>query len=1124
MAQAFINYMISNGDQQLQNQISQLRNKNQVDYSDCDENLLLQVADQMEQTYNENTRKRKLKPYEDIERKKLKSGTGFSCDFCDRNYESKKQLNRHLNRHLSTYKCDICGKSLSRNYILKKHKEKCKKLKGKKTSTNGVSTAKIIKPDLTCKHCGIPFTDYDNLFQHITANHPLNQSGGRIEVVSKQDLENNRKEKENDDKINRKRFTFRKTAINAAVNRVDISPYGDEKYDLLQFLANVRDDVDKELDMQRKKHRNIKWYVNARVEMVRDIDDGNQEKARPHFRSKSYISLANENNYHNLNEAFQSINRAMEQFINKGSNWILNKVIFLEVHTVAYSPISGSSYMMLPEKIRFTKGVVNIKNNDQKCFLWSVLAGLHSVPHHPERQSHYLKYEHDLNMKGIEYPVPISKAEMFEKLNDISVNVFGFEDGEVFPLYLTKLENGDREVDLLYITNDNGSHYCWIKSLDHFLGSMTRFCNRRFYCRRCLHGFTKRDMLTEHKTYCTKFNFQKVTYPKEGENDILEFKDFHKLSRVPFVIYADFECYAKKIDICHPNPEHTSTTQTTKFEACGYSYVVVCSNGKYTKSPVAYRGDNAVRHFLENVILEEEYIESKLQDSEPLIMSEETENQFQKSTNCYVCNRAFNAKLIKVRDHDHLGVNGDTESPHYSNFRGAACQRCNLNLQHPPFIPVYFHNLKNFDSHLLLTEAGKFKGRKLTCIPNNMEKYISFSSGKLRFVDSYQFMNSSLESLVDNLAKDGLKYFKLFRKAFPNDDVAKLLLQKNEYCYEYVDCAEKFDETQLPKKEGFYNSLTKEAISDEKYQHAQTVWKTFNMKNLGEFHDLYVLTDVLLLADVFEKFRDMTIENYKLDASHFFTSPGLAWQAALKMSGVCLDLITDPIMYNMIELGTRGGLSMITKKHSKANHKYLDDFDENQEQKHIMYFDANNLYGWGMSQPLPAGGLHFLSDDEVDKFDLQNIAHDSKDGYILEVDLEYPSNIHDRHNSYPLAPDHVLIEDEQLSPYSTKLWEKLNSKIDKVSSSKPSKENSKVKPRIKTKKLINTLNNRTNYVVHYRNLQLYAELGMKITKIHRILAFQQHPWLKSYIDFNANMRKHAKNEFEKDFFKLMCNR
>lgn len=385
------------------------------------------------------------------------------------------------------------------------------------------------------------------------------------------------------------------------------------------------------------------------------------------------------------------------------------------------------------------------------------------------------------------------------------------------------------------------------------------------------------------------------------------------------------------------------------------------------------------------MIKEEEYIQSKLDQIEPLIMSEETEKQFQEATNCYVCNRSFNEKLIKNRDHDHLGVNGDTESPQYSNYRGSACVRCNLNLQHPPFIPCYFHNLKNFDSHLLLTEAGSYKNRKLTCIPNNMEKYISFSSGKLRFVDSYQFMNSSLETLVENLANDGLKNFKQFRKAFPNDEIAKLLLQKNEYCYDYVDSAEKFKDTQLPSKESFYNSLTKEAISDEKYQHAQTVWKTFNMKNLGEFHDLYVLTDVLLLADVFEKFRDMTIDNYKLDASHFFTSPGLAWQAALKMSGVCLDLITDPIMYNMIELGTRGGLSMITKKYSKANHKYLDDFDETQEQKHIMYLDANNLYGWAMAEPLPIGFLHFLSDEEVEKFDFQKITHDSKEA----------ANIHD---------------------------------------------------------------------------------------------------------------------------------
>lgn len=154
----------------------------------------------------------------------------------------------------------------------------------------------------------------------------------------------------------------------------------------------------------------------------------------------------------------------------------------------------------------------------------------------------------------------------------------------------------------------------------------------------------------------------------------------------------------------------------------------------------------------------------------------------------------------------------------------------------------------------------------------------------------------------------------------------------------------------------------------------------------------------------------------------------------------------------------------------------------------------------GMCQPLPIGFLHFLNDSEVQNFNLRQISADSKEGYILEVDLQYP---HDLHNCYPLAPEHQLIQDEELSSYSKKLWEKLNG------------ENQR---RPKTRKLIPNLKNKTNFVVHYRNLQLYEELGMKITKIHRILGFQQRPWLKTYMDFNATIRKHAKNEFEKDFF------
>lgn len=290
---------------------------------------------------------------------------------------------------------------------------------------------------------------------------------------------------------------------------------GNEKYDLLQFLANVKDDVEKELISQREKHRSIKWNVIGRVEMVKDVDNGEQEKTIPHFRSKNVISLPGENNDHNINEAFQGVNSALEEFVNHGSNWTVNKVMSLEVNTVKYSPISGSSYMELPRKIQFTGGIINIRNKDQKCFLWSILAALHPVPAHPERVYHYKNYENDLNMGDIEFPVSIEKIEKFEKLNKISVNVFGFEEGEIFPLHLTKLPNGNNEVDLLYLANEEKSHYCLIKNLNRFLGSTTKCHSKRYYCRRCLHGFIRQDLLNEHRPYCDKFEFQKLHITKK---------------------------------------------------------------------------------------------------------------------------------------------------------------------------------------------------------------------------------------------------------------------------------------------------------------------------------------------------------------------------------------------------------------------------------------------------------------------------------------------------------------------------------------------------------------------------------------------------------------------------------
>ena len=276
----------------------------------------------------------------------------------------------------------------------------------------------------------------------------------------------------------------------------------------------------------------------------------------------------------------------------------------------------------------------------------------------------------------------------------------------------------------------------------------------------------------------------------------------------------------------------------------------------------------------------------------------------------------------------------------------------------------------------------------------------------------------------------------------------------------------------------------------------------FMIRTLGDYHDLYLVSDVLLLTDVFENFRKTCMQYYKLDPCHYFTSPGLSWDAMLKMTNMKLELMTDIDMFQFIEKGIRGGVSYIANRYGNANNKYMKEYDEKAPSKYIMYLDANNLYGWAMSQYLPTGNFKWMTDKEISKIDLGKYKADGKKGLILEVDLEYPQELHDIHNDYSVTPEKVKVSNNMLSAYCKKIAKKYNISIGLVS------------------KLVPTLRDKKEYVLHYRNLQLYLDLGLKIKKVRRVLKFDQSPWLKQYIDFNTEKRKHAKNSFEKDSFKL----
>ena len=759
------------------------------------------------------------------------------------------------------------------------------------------------------------------------------------------------------------------------------------------------------------------------------------------------------------------------------------------VDIIKYKPLNGSSYIKLPNALKNPKmGLINIKNEDQKCFAYCLLYHLHQnkIKNNPQRVSNYKNYENTVDFTGIEFPVSIKDIPKIEKMNNITVNVFGYENQSTFPIFISDTQTGN-PLNLLLISKDDKKHYIYIKDFNRFMYKKTKHNCKKHFCIHCLQCFSTEEILNNHLENCLIINKkQNIIMPKFGSK--IYFKNYYKMLKSPFVIYCDFESILEPIDTAKQDENTTSyTIGYQNHLISSYAYKVVCQIDKYTKPIKSYRGKNATKHFLTNLLKENEEIQNIIMNNFQVKMkiSNKQQNDFNRSTICHICNEKL-TKKDKVRDHCHIT----------GEYRGAAHKNCNLQFRISTKVPVVFHNLRGYDSHFIIQEIGEFD-LDVSVIPSNSEKYMSFTWGKnLVFIDSFQFMASSLEKLSSNLSQN--KFSNLENEM--GIENSHLLKQKGIHCYEYTDNWDKYKETKLPIKEKFYSTLNDTNISDEDYKRALEIWDKFNCKNLGEYSDLYLKTDVCLLADVFENFRNTCLKYYKLDPTHYFSSPGLAWDAMLKMTNVKLDLITDIDMENMVQLGMRGGVSTINHRHEKANNRYMKNYEKDKEESYIMYLDANNLYGWAMSQKLPVGKFKW-GDEKT--FDMNN--YSGEKGCIIECDLEYPENLHDEHNMYPLASEKILVEKDMLSPYCNEILNEF--KIQKTT----------------CKKLIPNLMNKQKYVLHYKNLQLYLDLGLKLKKIHRVLEFKQTTWLKDYIDFNTQKRTNAANAFEKDFFKLMNN-
>ena len=523
--------------------------------------------------------------------------------------------------------------------------------------------------------------------------------------------------------------------------------------------------------------------------------------------------------------------------------------------------------------------------------------------------------------------------------------------------------------------------------------------------------------------------------------------------------------------------------------------ITVCRPKKeFGSPPMIYTGADCIDVLLQFIQSEVSRVSNILKNVYvPCVIRPEDKYMHKHAKHSFMCCKKFSNfhHLDKVRDHCHLS----------GKFRYTLCSTCNLTrAKRPPEIHLFFHGLSNYDSHFIIQKLYNFSSTEIKIIPKNTEKYLSFSVGCVHFKDSYQFLSESLAVLVQNLMDKGPDHFVYVNKFIKDDEQRELLKQKGIFPYNYMKDVRVLRKKHLLKKEEFFNDLTCQHITKDEYDFAQKVWDRFSCKTFQDYMEIYLLEDCLLLCDVFENFRSNCLQQYNIDPCYYFSAPHFTFDAFLRHSSLTLELLSDINQYLFIIKGIRGGMSMVSKRHAVTNNKYVEGYNSSKSSSFILYLDANNLYGRAMQEYLPWKNFEWMSPHQLNYDFIKRLEPEGEVGCIIQCSLEYPVALHDYHSDYPLAPIKKSIPYGMLSPVARMICDK-----------------HKLKRTTNVEKLLATVEDKDFYILHYRNLQLYVSLGLRVKKIHAGIIFKQEPIMKSYVDFNSEKRAQATNKFDTDF-------
>ena len=479
----------------------------------------------------------------------------------------------------------------------------------------------------------------------------------------------------------------------------------------LNHFTKTRPQTESYLEDLLKTMKGFKFIETLEVTFEKDTIDSKTGKRVSIYKTAFFNGKAKTITKPNdikpeLNMSRQEILNTIDKWVSESSGWVIDRIDNHYINVTLYKPLNGSSYIELPTELRNPKkGLINIKNKDAECFTWCHIRHLNPQ----EKDSQRIKKEdkkmiNEMNYEGTEFPVSQKHYNKAKKQNSIRINVFGYENGQPFPIHISK-ETFEDQMNLLLITKDEKKHYILIKDFNAFMYNQLKHKERKHFCMYCLQCFSSERVLTNHVKNCLTINgAQAINMPKQGEN-ILKFNNFHKQLPVPFVIYADFEAIMKKVQGCEQSEEMKKNKDTRSYteayqthEDCGYGYKVVCCyDDKYSKYTRIYRGENAVYKFMEKMLEEVEYCKAVIKKhfNKPLVMTEVYKQCFKTMDRCHICGEKYTDKDVRVRDHCHIT----------GKFRGSAHQECNLKLRIKPQdikIPVIFHNLRGFDSRFIM--------------------------------------------------------------------------------------------------------------------------------------------------------------------------------------------------------------------------------------------------------------------------------------------------------------------------------------------------------------------------------------------------------------------------------------